>query len=208
MALEPVKIPQNVYIEDRVVGPLTLKQTIIMTLGGGFSYALYSSMQKSMGHVGIPLTVLAWLPCAVCVLFSIVKINDLTLMRICFLLLEKMNKSPVRTWAPRRGISINFHVSASKPDEDLAKAQKETAKVQQTQSTIKELSSVVDSQFAVADVAAPAVDAVTAPPAAEAAQAEARPSQPVNPSAIKVDGPAGLSDLSVFRDVFSSPSHS
>ena len=40
MPIEPVKIPQNVYIEDRIVGPLTLRQTLIMAIGGGFSYAL------------------------------------------------------------------------------------------------------------------------------------------------------------------------
>ncbi len=35
------KVPQDVQREDTIVGPLTLKQLIIVAVGGGISYALY-----------------------------------------------------------------------------------------------------------------------------------------------------------------------
>ncbi len=40
------KIPQNVQIEDKIVGPLTLKQLAIVGVGGGFTYALYTYLAK------------------------------------------------------------------------------------------------------------------------------------------------------------------
>lgn len=36
------KIPQNVQLADKIVGPLTLKQLIIMAVGGGLTYAVYT----------------------------------------------------------------------------------------------------------------------------------------------------------------------
>ena len=35
------KVPQDVQREDTIVGPLTLKQMIILAAGGGIAYALY-----------------------------------------------------------------------------------------------------------------------------------------------------------------------
>jgi hypothetical protein len=35
------KIPQDVQIEDKIVGPLTLRQLIYLGIGGGITYAIY-----------------------------------------------------------------------------------------------------------------------------------------------------------------------
>lgn len=115
MPIEPIKIPQNVHIEDRIVGPLTLKQVLICAVGGGFSYALFASISKTYGSIALPLQILVWVPAAVSALFAFVRINDLSMMRLCLLFLERMNKSPTRVWTPRRGIIINvrtFHTVA------------------------------------------------------------------------------------------------
>ena len=40
------KIPQNVRIEDKIVGPLTLKQLIILGVGGGITYAIYVALAR------------------------------------------------------------------------------------------------------------------------------------------------------------------
>ena len=58
MAIEPVKIPQNVYVEDRIIGPVTLKQLAMVGIGMGISYAIFASVNKN-GTVGIPISV-AW----------------------------------------------------------------------------------------------------------------------------------------------------
>ena len=204
MPTDPVKIPQNVQIEDRIIGPLSLRQIIIIALGGGFSYMVYSGVQKSAGHVGIPLTVLIWLPALIAAAFAMVQINDLSLTRIVFLLLERMQKPGKRTWAPREGISITIRTSVLK--EEPAKIAAETGKPSASQQ-IAELSSVVDRV---------APDLVSTDSPAIAAPSEtvpgpgpvlAPPKPPVNPERIQIDSPITLitpqlSDLSVFRDIF------
>ncbi|TSC79178.1 MAG: Uncharacterized protein G01um101425_815 [Candidatus Peregrinibacteria bacterium Gr01-1014_25] len=111
MPIQPVKIPQNVYIEDRIVGFLTLRQIIIVAVGGGFSYVLWSMLAKTYGGLSIPLTVMVWIPGALSAVFAFVRINDISMMRICFLMLERFNKPPRRMWSPRRGLTINIRTA-------------------------------------------------------------------------------------------------
>ncbi len=219
MTIDPVKIPQNVQIEDKVVGPLSLRQIIIMAFGGGFSYAIYATVQRSFGHVSIPLTVIIWIPAVIAAAFAIVNINDLSLLRICFLLLEKTQKPSKRIWGPRTGISITIHTSAKPPPEDPAKVSADL-KQQTATEQIAELSSVMDRASAATNLAAPETttdDVVTQKPASsltdtELPVTESTPPQkaPVNPERIQVDAAhpaashAKLSDLSVFRDIFPS----
>lgn len=117
--MDPIKIPQNVYVEDRIIGPVTLRQIIICLLGGGFSYALWASLQKMYGNVGIPLAVLVWSPAILAAAFAFVKVNDLSLFHLCMLFLERMNKPMTRAWSPRRGIVINFQTHAPKEEAAL-----------------------------------------------------------------------------------------
>jgi len=106
MALEPVKVPQNVQIEDRLIGPITLKQIIICLVGGGLSFVTWNIM-KQMGMITTFYLVLAWIPFAIAAAFAFIKVQNLTLLRILFLLIERTEKSMIRTWQPRTGIRIN-----------------------------------------------------------------------------------------------------
>ncbi|MDB4978396.1 MAG: hypothetical protein JWM56_582 [Candidatus Peribacteria bacterium] len=212
MPIDPVKIPQNVYIEDHIVGPLTLRQTLMMTGGCGFSYVLYSVFAKAAGTPpDIITTIILWVPGVLSIAFSLIKINDLTLMKIVMLTLERMQKAPVRTWAPRKGISITIHTSSKK-----AEPAKAVTPENQTQRKIEELSSILDHgmmPLGAAPVADEAIVAVSA--AAPAAPAVEKPVDtpddsdmfPVDPSKISIDKKTpeqqySLSDLSVFRDIF------
>ena len=193
MPIDPVKIPQNVYIEDRIVGPLTLKQILMVALGGGFSYTLYSTLaQANGGSLSIVPTVLVWIPCAISVVFALVKINDLTLFRILLLTIEKMNKPPLRTWAPRQGLTIHIRTGGKeevqKGEQMKQEEQKRIATMQKTQHHIQELSSVLDRPLV--DPDAPALDAELSlqPP-------------PVDPNSIQTDAEPH-DDLSTFRNVF------
>jgi len=38
------KVPQNVQREDKIIGPLTLKQMIVLAIGGTIAYAIYISL--------------------------------------------------------------------------------------------------------------------------------------------------------------------
>lgn len=217
MPIDAVKIPQNVQIEDKVVGPLSLRQIIIIAIGGGFSYVLYALVQKSSGHVGIPLTIALWVPAAIAAAFAMVNINDLSLLRICFLLLERTQKPGQRVWGPRQGISIT--IRTSNPPKEKPEASATTGPAKPTpQQQIAELSSVVDraqaNSSATPDISTGAPAGSPDTPNTEQDLSIDRPTSslpkpPVNPARIQVDAKAQatskqLSDLSVFRDIFPS----
>ena len=112
MPIEPVKIPQNVQIEDRIIGPVPLRQLIVTIIGCGISYAIWSSLQKAFGGVSIPATIVAWIPAVLFLAFAFIKVYDLSLFRIVLLMIERSVKPQTRTWTPRTGIST-LHLRAS-----------------------------------------------------------------------------------------------
>ncbi len=206
MPIDPVKIPQNVYIEDRIVGPLTLRQTIIMALGGGFSYVLYSSVAKiNSGQLGIVPTVLVWIPCAVSVLFALVRVNDLSLFRLCLLFFERMEKPPRRSWTPRSGLTIHFRTSIQeqeeKTDKEKEKEHLAAKALMQTREKIDELSTVLDRPIqSPPRNEEPAMETPTAMEQEEIV--EKSPRLPVNPNRISADKKDDDEGLSAFKDVF------
>lgn len=138
--MDPIKIPQNVYVEDRIIGPITLRQIILCCIGGGISYVLWASLQNAYGYATIPLTVIAWTPAAIFAAFAFVKIQNLSLLQMCFLLLEQMSKPSIRRWGARSGITIIIHTE--KPEKGkTGKKEKETEK------NIEELSSFLDTSY-------------------------------------------------------------
>jgi hypothetical protein len=139
MTIDPVKIPQNVYVEDRIIGPVTLRQIMIILGGAGISYAIWAGMQ-SAGPMSVFQAGIAWTPCGIAVLFAFVKINGISLFRIVLLAIERVNKPSRRTWQPRQGIYVNFITKApAKDNKDMR------MKEEQKQNTeIEELSRVLD----------------------------------------------------------------
>ena len=223
MPIDPVKIPQNVYIEDRIVGPLTLRQTLIMAGGGGVSYTLYAMLNKTLGHLSLVGTVFVWIPAALAAIFALVRINDLSLLRICLLFIEKMQKPTVRTWVPRRGIVINIHTASAAVKQQEEKRQKELVLESQTQTKIEELSTTVDQAFEqeqkkgteetedIHSSVPPALSGTEGSVASVTSVSSDTTSHfPVDPSRVHVDrgdstASHQLSDLSIFRDIFSHP---
>ncbi|OGJ57852.1 hypothetical protein A3H22_02075 [Candidatus Peribacteria bacterium RIFCSPLOWO2_12_FULL_55_15] len=140
MAIETVKIPQNVLIEDRIIGTVTLRQLIITIIGCGISYAIWSNLQKIFVNISIPVTIIAWIPAVIFIAFAFVKVYDLSLLRIIFLMIERSVKPQTRIWAPRSGMStINPHTFA-KPE----KKKISTGTEQEKPQSIEKLSSMLD----------------------------------------------------------------
>lgn len=197
MPIDAVKIPQNVYIEDRIVGPLTLRQIVIVGIGTGISYALYSSLSKAAGGVNIVVTILVWIPAAFSVILAFFKLNDLSLFQIALLSFERFNKASVRTWQPRRGISVNIRTFT---EEDDKKARKNQDMPKKETSGIDHLSSALDAMNPMNE---PLPDETeTAPPQPAPAP------RPVNPAAVSaepladgapLDGIAPRVSVSIFK---------
>jgi len=110
MPIEAVKIPQNVYVEDHIIGPVTLKHLLIVGIGAGISYAIFASAQKA-GVTNVIALGVCWTPAAIAAAFAFFRINDLSLFNIILLSIEGMNKPSQRYWSPYPGISINLITS-------------------------------------------------------------------------------------------------
>jgi hypothetical protein len=107
MPIEAVKIPQNVYVEDHIIGPVTLRQLLITGIGAGIGYGIFAMAQKS-GVTNIVALAACWIPTVICAAFAFLKINDLSLFTIILLSIEGFNKPNVRYWSPHGGLSINL----------------------------------------------------------------------------------------------------
>jgi hypothetical protein len=182
MALEPVKIPQNVYVEDRIIGPVTIRQIIIMGIGGAMSYALWSILAQS-GYIGIVPLIIAWIPVTIAAAFAFVKINDISLFRMILLKIEQANKPSIRHWESTQGISLNF---VTKPPKEFVDPN--APQVVHNLGRLKELTTELEHEQEV--IAHEAHEHQYAEPhdvRTDDVQGSALPPRPVDPSRISVD---------------------
>ncbi|MBT3835557.1 hypothetical protein HOF56_04925 [Candidatus Peribacteria bacterium] len=112
--MEYVKIPQDIRVKDKLIGPLSLIQIIVIGAGGGISYVLFASAKKAAGTVPIAMHAVIWLPLIFAVAFAVIRINDISLFRYCLLMLEMMSKPRRRVWQPRKGIDMVSRFSTPK----------------------------------------------------------------------------------------------
>lgn len=206
MAIEAVKIPQNVYVEDHIIGPITLKQLGITGVGAGISYVIYSIVTKA-GFIEVPIQVLCWIPAVIGAAFAFFKINDLSLFSIILLTIERMNKPNERYWSPSPGLSINLitrqtmkqmETSETKASDTTSKLAEMTRQMEKRQEEINHLA-VHDIQKPSAlepvktmfqDITAPAEHVIETAdvPVTDASEKEPLSLAPVQPHRIKADG--------------------
>lgn len=140
------KIPQNVQIEDKIVGPLTFKQLITMGLGGGAAYLLYINLAKAYFWE-------AWLPpvalvSLVTLAFTFVRPLGVSFMHYVFLLIEFWFKPRQRSWVKGAGdiyVSV-FTNLQTKPSKVAKRADKKHARDQHRLNDLDELTSILDSK--------------------------------------------------------------
>ncbi|MEI8230500.1 MAG: PrgI family protein [Candidatus Peregrinibacteria bacterium] len=174
MPIEAVKIPQNVNVEDRIVGPITLRQLIILLVTGGISYALWTAAKTQLGVASIPVTIICWIPAFIGLAFAFVKIQGISLLRLLLLMAEGTQKPSKRMWGPRQGIAINF--SFYTPSQEPAK----TVAREPHHDKLEELSALLDRGPLSNE------DAISETPSIEAS------THPVDPSRFAVStSPAG-----------------
>ena len=145
--MQNVKIPQNVQVEDKLIGPLSLKQLILVGIGGGFSYTLFAAINKSVGYVPLTAHMVIWLPAIFSAAFALVRINDISLFRYCLLTIEMLSKPRRRVWQPRQGIILNIQtrpIASQKAKEGAAASLR--PKVEKTSLKLEELTSLLDQE--------------------------------------------------------------
>lgn len=126
------KVPQNVQMADKIVGPLTLKHMIIIGAGGGLAYLVYTILAREyFWEVWLP-------PVAVIVIFTLliafVKIYNVSFGKFIILFLENHMIPRNRIWTKSSaevfGLDpIQSKQTLKKPkDKDKAKRATETMK--------------------------------------------------------------------------------
>jgi hypothetical protein len=107
------KIPQNVQVEDKIVGPLTLKQLIILGSGGGFSYALYTILAKA--YYWQVWAIPVFLPAILTILIAFGKIGGIPFGKWCFLSIEYFVNPKKRTFIMGGADNYSATLFAEKP---------------------------------------------------------------------------------------------
>ena len=138
------KIPQNVGLEDKIVGPLTLRQLIMLAVGFGISYVLFALLNKLYELNVIEYAVIA-LPGLLAVAFALIKINDIPLLKYLFLFLEFSIKPKKRVW-DHRGISSIVAPDLGEDDKTVAPTfVNELNEKAKKAANLKELTRMLDS---------------------------------------------------------------
>lgn len=129
------KVPQNVQREDKIVGPLTLKQLIICGIGGGLAYAIYVSLGKDYQWF-------TWLPpvaivSIITLLFTFVRPLDLDFSKFLAVYLEYVLLPQKRFWVQSSAEVVISMYSSNKPQSKIEK--KAEAKAEQMINKAKKL---------------------------------------------------------------------
>jgi len=133
------KVPQNVDVEDKLLGPFTFKQFIYLLIGGVTSYLLF----LMLGEVGLPFVLVlfvAALPFLVALAFAVLKIDDQPLEKVLkstFWFLSRPSKRVFRRQPNLQDIEVK---------EGPKDAEKKVVKKHVTGEKIGALADVLDTQ--------------------------------------------------------------
>lgn len=137
------KIPQNVQMEDKIVGPLTLKQLIIVGAGGGFAYFIYVSLSKAwVIHVAI----LGAAPVALLTLaIAFLKIHGLTFIQYVLAAIEFYFTPRQQVWEQGGG-EVFLSITSPTPKNTNEKKQEQQQKAPMKDvATLETLAKSLDS---------------------------------------------------------------
>lgn len=134
------KIPQNVRIADKIVGPLTLKQMVIVGIGGGFTYVIYNVLAKRY-YIEV------WLPAIIppgllTLALAFLKINGIEFGKWCLLMVEFFKNPRKRTFV--MGSADNHHYRLFAEKKKKAQTKTEDPEKESKRAKIREISKLVD----------------------------------------------------------------
>lgn len=138
------KIPQDVQMEDKIVGPLTLKQLLIVAVGGGLDYVLYVSLSKVYVLTVwiLPVVIIALLTLAI----AFIKIQSIPFMRYILLSMEYYLKPRKRLWVGGGGeVFISITQPEPKTKAQLAQDKQQKKTVPKNLDNLDELTRILDS---------------------------------------------------------------
>jgi len=137
------KVPQDVQREDRIIGPITLKQLIILGTGGGLAYATYVSLARFY-YIEVwlaPVAIISGLTLA----FAFLKIHNLPFHIYILSQLQYRLLPRKRFWIQRADTPFVSYEQRLKDIQARTLKDKQEA-VKKPQKSIEELSRILDQQ--------------------------------------------------------------
>ncbi len=102
------KVPQNVQREDQILWFITLRQLIMILVGGGISYALFTVLSKKY-VLGTFEVILISIPAIIAISFAFVRIKGIGLFKFFLLLIEtKLFRAPRRYWQSGSDVFVSM----------------------------------------------------------------------------------------------------
>lgn len=98
------KVPQDVLRSDKIVGFLTMRQLIIVAIGGGIDYSLYIILSKQylIEIWLIPVVFIGLLTAA----FAFFKYHDILFEKFILIFIEYKFRPRNRTWQKMQGDAV------------------------------------------------------------------------------------------------------
>lgn len=106
------KIPQDVQVEDKIVGPLTLRQLIYMGVGGGVTYVIYNYF-GSRYYMGF-WVILPFITGSLTLMVTFLKLNGIPFGKWVFLMVEYFLNPKKRTFVMGAGDNYALTLFAQK----------------------------------------------------------------------------------------------
>ena len=102
------KVPQDVQREDQILWFITLRQLIMILIGGGISYGLFTTLSKKY-VLGLVEIILICIPAIIAISFAFVKIKGIPLFKFILLLIEtKLFRASRRYWQTNGSIFVSM----------------------------------------------------------------------------------------------------
>jgi len=137
------KVPQNVQREDQIIGPMTLRQLIILMITGGTSYVMYTQLNE-LYYLNQLQQMLIWVPLAIGAAFAFIKIQGIGLFSFILLALEQNIFLPKRRfWQTNASSYVSMTQGAKKKKEETVETT-ETSKF--SQQKVKNLAALLDGE--------------------------------------------------------------
>jgi len=129
------KVPQNVQMADKIVGPLTLKQLGILGGGGGFAYVIYVILGKTYyWEIWVPPVAIVVI---ITVLFAFIKIHNVSFSKFLILLIEHLLIPRRRMW--NKGSAEVYEIPQATKKTTVKKAKKAPREKGQIKNSLEKL---------------------------------------------------------------------
>ena len=138
------KVPQNVQREDKIVGPLTLKQLIICGVGGGIAYAIFVTLGKEYLWI-------TWVPpvgiiVIITLLFAFLRPLDMNFSRFLAVYLQFVLLPQKRFWVQASAeIVTSMYTTTQTQTKIEKKAEAKAEQMMDKKKKLEELSKILNS---------------------------------------------------------------